>query len=136
MGVEKKREPLRFPRHADTPTCSLPPRRSGGLPDDELWREYQCLRRFTSSEPCKKEFHGAFTHFLHWLGDHGQRRIPVGGPKRVVENHNGYFPGNGDTFVADESNDAGGHLHICYKKCSGRTTQRKQLLRALITGLL
>ena len=39
-------------------------------------------------------------------------------------------------MVADKSDDAGGHFHVCHEKRARRMTQRKQLLRTLITGLL
>jgi hypothetical protein len=39
-------------------------------------------------------------------------------------------------MVADKSDDAGGHFHVCHKERAGRITQRKQLLCTLIPGLL
>jgi hypothetical protein len=111
--------------------------RRGGRPAyDELRREHQRLRGFAASESCEEEFHGGFTHLFHGLGDNGQRRVHITCPKRVVETNDRDLLGNGDTFFADESDDAGGHFHVGHKERGGRMPRRKQLLRALIAGFL
>jgi hypothetical protein len=70
------------------------PRRARRAADDELRGEDQGLSGSATAKTCKEEFHGAFAHFIHWLGDHGQRRIHVAGPKRVVESNDRNLLGN------------------------------------------
>jgi hypothetical protein len=94
--------------------------RSCRPPNDQLRGKYEGLCGFTSSESCEEELHRAFAHFLRWLGDHGQRRGHITRPKRVVEANDRNLLRNGNTVVADESDDAGRHFHICHKERGGR----------------
>ena len=106
------------------------------MADDQLWGKNQCLGRFAAPELGQEKIHRGFAHFLHGLRDHGQWRIHVTCPKRVVETDDRYLLGNGDAFLPDISDNPGRHFHVSDKNRGGRMTERKQFFRALETRFL